>query len=405
MNIIILCDSIIINGGASAAAIEAANAFCNNINYKVHYITIAKNIPLTKQLDDKINIVNLYRPINGFSKPIQKFWNFALIEKLSLFVDEVDPCKSVVHVHSWNELTMAPINYFLKKKFNVVFTLQDYALACPMGTFYNSTQETLCNKKALSLNCFKCNCFDQKPYGVKVFNFFKGVLQKHILKKYVKQLSFISISKIQESIMRPYISPKSNYEYIPNGLNLIKGDRISAEDNEIYLFVGRLTSEKGAHIFCEAISQAGLSNKAVVIGDGDLKDQLTMKYPAIKFLGWQTKQEINQWFTKTKAFVFPSIWLEGFSLIVQEALSKGLPVFVSNCTTSSELIEHNFNGYLIDPNNISDLAQQLLKLSQIDSKYISINAYNDFWKVDRSMDRHVNIIKNFYTKILQNAVF
>ena len=45
--------------------------------------------------------------------------------------------------------------------------------------------------------------------------------------------------------------------------------RVLAEKNEIYLYIGRVSEEKGVPLFCEAVENAGV--KAVVVGDGGLK--------------------------------------------------------------------------------------------------------------------------------------
>lgn len=58
-------------------------------------------------------------------------------------------------------------------------------------------------------------------------------------------------------------------------------------------------------------------------------------------------------------FVFPTredIW----GLVVNEALSYGLPVITTNkCLAGVELIEHGENGYIISTNNVKDLSKYI----------------------------------------------
>lgn len=56
---------------------------------------------------------------------------------------------------------------------------------------------------------------------------------------------------------------------------------VSIEKNETYLFIARLSLEKGLDLFCDAISQLGL--KGCVLGDGYLLESYRQKYPTIEF--------------------------------------------------------------------------------------------------------------------------
>ena len=69
-------------------------------------------------------------------------------------------------------------------------------------------------------------------------------------------------------------------------LNYVDADKFQHgfdADCEAYLFVGRLSPEKGCDLFCEAASRAGVD--AIVIGGGTELKRLSDSYPDIKFMG------------------------------------------------------------------------------------------------------------------------
>jgi glycosyltransferase involved in cell wall biosynthesis len=63
----------------------------------------------------------------------------------------------------------------------------------------------------------------------------------------------------------------------------------------------------------------------VVVGDGPAKAQLSLKYPAVKFLGALTGEALTRAYAGSDVFVFPSR-TDTFGLVTLEALASGLTV-------------------------------------------------------------------------------
>lgn len=54
---------------------------------------------------------------------------------------------------------------------------------------------------------------------------------------------------------------------------------------------------------------------------------------------------------------------EGFSLVILEALQVGLPVVSYNCKYGpAELVKDNVNGFLVEQDNVDELAQKVIKI-------------------------------------------
>jgi glycosyltransferase involved in cell wall biosynthesis len=92
-------------------------------------------------------------------------------------------------------------------------------------------------------------------------------------------------------------------------------------ESPIWLYVGRVAVEKNI----EAFLTLDLPGTKVVIGDGPARATLERKYPAARFLGPKTGEELVQAYAACDVFVFPSR-TDTFGLVVLEALACGIPV-------------------------------------------------------------------------------
>ncbi len=68
-------------------------------------------------------------------------------------------------------------------------------------------------------------------------------------------------------------------------------------------------------------------------------------------------------FHESDIFVFPTFYEhEAFPLVNIEAMRAGLPVVSSNEGSIPEMVIDGLNGYIVDPKNIEQLADRVLRL-------------------------------------------
>jgi glycosyltransferase involved in cell wall biosynthesis len=105
--------------------------------------------------------------------------------------------------------------------------------------------------------------------------------------------------------------------------------------------------------------------KLVVVGDGNIKTKLESLStslgiaPHVKLLG--NRIDIPQLLSALDIFILPS-FSEGFSLALLEAMAAKKPIIASNVGGNKDIIMHEVNGLLVDPNNTYDIASAVLKL-------------------------------------------
>lgn len=125
------------------------------------------------------------------------------------------------------------------------------------------------------------------------------------------------------------------------------------------LFVGRLDRQKGFDVLLRAM--ALLEDEPyhlTVVGAGVHDSVAPPSRPNITYAGWLDKAALSSAFKASHVLVMPSRW-EGFAIAPLEAMSHGLPVIASRCSSFPELIEEHVNGLLFPVGDCEMLARQI----------------------------------------------
>lgn len=72
----------------------------------------------------------------------------------------------------------------------------------------------------------------------------------------------------------------------------------------------------------------------------------------IIFHGWQDHKKVMETISESDIIIYPSIYLEPFGRVPIEAMSMGKIVMISGLGGLKEIITHNHDGFIINPNNI-----------------------------------------------------
>ena len=107
------------------------------------------------------------------------------------------------------------------------------------------------------------------------------------------------------------------------------------------LAVGRLEATKAFHELIEAYLQADAGGRPLVIvgsalaDDAYSRDLLGSRSADVRFVGFQTGEPLRQFYENAALFIHPS-HMEGFGLVIAEALSAGRPVAASDIPAHRE---------------------------------------------------------------------
>ena len=200
----------------------------------------------------------------------------------------------------------------------------------------------------MSLKCVLCNC-DSRNYAFKLYRCARTFVQNSLVNVMRKTKRVISISDFSENVLKPFIPQNVEIVRIANPIDKpIFDEKIDFSKNGYFLFVGRVSKEKGCDIFCQAISDC--KAKGVVVGDGPEFATLKKNFAKanIEFVGWKSRSDVFEYMKKARALVFPSRWYEAAPLTVPEALSIGLPCIVSDCCAARDCIVDATKGRIFE---------------------------------------------------------
>lgn len=168
-----------------------------------------------------------------------------------------------------------------------------------------------------------------------------------------------------------YIRKFNNVRTIVNPLSFYP-EYISKNKEKVFLNVGRLTKQKGQDMLIEAWNKSNTNGwKLRIVGDGELKEIYTKM---IKELNMENSIEILKptkdilnYYMSSSVFILSSRW-EGLPMVLLEAMSCGLPCISFDCETGpSQLIKDNYNGYLVEAENIDRLSEKINWIVENDS--------------------------------------
>jgi glycosyltransferase involved in cell wall biosynthesis len=137
----------------------------------------------------------------------------------------------------------------------------------------------------------------------------------------------------------------------------------------VITIVASLTENKGHKILLEAfnkVSQFLPSLKLLIVGDGFLKEDLksrSLKFNIEKNVIFTGEQDhVQELLQISDLFVLSSLFREGLSIALIEAIATGLPVVATNVGGNPEIIEDGANGFLVPPGNADRLAHAIKTL-------------------------------------------
>lgn len=150
-----------------------------------------------------------------------------------------------------------------------------------------------------------------------------------------------------------------------------KGKRLVGKDRIVrILFVGVWFERKGGMILWEAYKRVrerfGRKVKLTILGPlpKAIKHQtLNIKHYGIVQHDFVSYEKLTgEFYPKADIFVHVPPKSEGYGLVVQEAMSFGIPSIASGVGALPEMVENGKTGFLVEPGNVGSLEETLVRL-------------------------------------------
>lgn len=230
---------------------------------------------------------------------------------------------------------------------------------------------------------------------------------------------FIVISRSLEDLFNKYKGPNTIIVRIPiltDGKSKFNQKRFFAEEKFIF-HAGSLHEQKdGIKSMLEAYlkfvrkyniqlkffftQKKGLPNLIKWINKFSKKFNLESQ---IKFTGILSRSDLDSYYDRCSLAIINKPSNEqnefNFSTKITELIPRGIPLIISNTGEHKYYFKHNYNCYLVDPNNVEQISEGIYKiLNDIDyCQYITKNALdlanNEFFYLNHSKTLYEYFLK------------
>ncbi|WP_340076192.1 glycosyltransferase family 4 protein [Leptobacterium sp. I13] len=309
----------------------------------------------------------------------------------------------IIHVHNiFYKATPSVLKCAKDFDLPVVMTLHNFRLICLNGLLLRDQKPCLkCVKKTFQLDAVKYNCFqDSKAKTLALSinlgyhnkkNTWDGYVDKFIvLSQFAKNMFLNSSLKINSNkiIIKPNSVDDFNFE-------------TSNNDREDYVFIGRLSNEKGPQIAVEAFNN--LPFKLHVIGTGPLEQGLKIKASGnIIFHGLKSREFIVNTLKKSKALIFPSICFEGLPNTILEAYSTATPIISSDIDNIKDIVKNNITGLHFKTNSAIDLRKKINQFDKLENNMFNIKSREEYLEKYSHEKNNLSLLKIYQEAIISN---
>nr|WP_211176424.1 glycosyltransferase [Brasilonema sp. UFV-L1] len=302
---------------------------------------------------------NITSPLEKVKAAVNAIYSLSSKQLVLAEIAKFQP--DVVHIHNFFPLLSPSVHYACQEAgVPVVQTLQNYRLFCLNSYFFREGKVCEdCFGKFFAWSGVVHGCYRGSKTGSVVVGAMQSVHRiiqtwDKVVDVYITVTEFARHKYIQGNLPASKLVVKPNFLY--------PDPKQGKGQGNYALFVGRLSPEKGLKTLFLAWEKLAGKIPLKIVGEGPLSDEVAstaQRLTDVEWLGKQPKTRVLDLMKDAQVLIFPSLWYEGFPLVIVEAYAVGLPVIASNLGSQSSLIEHGRTGLHFRPGDPEDLVAQV----------------------------------------------
>jgi glycosyltransferase involved in cell wall biosynthesis len=291
-------------------------------------------------------------------------YSFEARRKLAALIDLTDP--DVAHGHNiYHHISPSILGLLKQRGIPTVMTLHDLKIACPAYSML--THDGICER-----------CKGGRLYNVVANRCIKGSLAMSaiamteavlhgMLGSYERCVSrFIVPSRFYLEKLVEWGKPRELFRHVPNFVDVAR-HRPDYSPGSSFLYVGRLSPEKGLATLVRAAAQSG--SELALVGMGPQMEALrrlaTTLDAKVTFHGYLRGDALQDAIRSARAVVLPSEWYENAPLSILEAYALGKPIIGARIGGIPELIREGETGLAFASGDVAALAAAMRALTRM----------------------------------------
>jgi Glycosyltransferase len=318
---------------------------------------------------------------------IKIIYSFEAKQKLEKLIKETKP--DIAHLHIFqHQLSLSILDVLKKYNIPIVYTAHDLKMICP--NYKMLTNNMVCQqcKDAKYINCMKNKCIKDSTIksGIAMLEAYINKIRK----SYEKIDYIITPSEFYKSKFIEFGIKENRISHISNFLGVEDIEYDKLENQNYFLYFGRLSEEKGINTLIKAMK--GINMPLKIVGTGPMEEQVNnyvkeKELANIEVLGFKSGVELYTLVGNAKAVILPSEWYENGPYSAIESLKLGRILIGSDLGGIPELIDEGENGFIFTNRKESELNEKLRLIEEMKQK-----------EMEKMQEKSVAKFKKMYTE-------
>jgi glycosyltransferase involved in cell wall biosynthesis len=320
-------------------------------------------------------------------------WSRPAVAEVRRLARELDP--DVIHVHNLFPLLSPAV--LRTDVAPVVVTLHNYRLLCLPAVFLRDGKACEDCLGKLPWRGVVHRCYRGSAAGSAALATSLGVHRR--AGSFARVALFLAVSEfVREKHLEAGFDP-DRIRVKPNFTAPLPRREGAGGD---FLFLGRLSEEKGLHRLVGL--WADVPARLVVVGDGPERARLEAMAPGnVEFHGSVPSDQVAGFLTQARALVLPSICYEGAPRTVVEAYAAGVPVIANRHGALPSVVSDGVTGLLVEPGEASAWKAALgTVLDDAESERLGQGAFSA-WRTGYSPEQGLADLEAAYATVTASA--
>ena len=307
----------------------------------------------------------------------------------------------ILHLHR-------PISIAPPPHLSVIRTLHGHEPYCPNGSKYLKNWHKPCDRLYSPHGCLWGHLIDRCG-SIRPQNLLDNWHQFQQERSILPTLPVVVVSNFLKDCMVQSGYPANSIHV----LHLFAPDQSNKSfpldtNTPRFVFLGRISAQKGLTCLLRALQQVSSPVHLDIAGEGDqeaemhqLAWQLGLN-DRVTFHGWASPDQTQQLIHSARAVIFPSVWHEPAGLVALEAMAGARAVIASQVGGIPEMVLHQENGLLVEPNNVHELAIAIEQLATDYSLAVQLGEVGRKMATEQfTLDNHFNHLIQIYQQAIK----